>query len=60
VFLIDFDRGRLRRPGRWRAANLQRLHRSLDKVCRQAHGAPLAEALWQALSAAYRKSPARS
>ena len=31
-FVIDFDRARLRRPGRWRAANLARLRRSLDKL----------------------------
>lgn len=32
VFLIDFDRGRIRAPGRWRQANLRRLARSLDKL----------------------------
>lgn len=33
VYLVDFDRGRLRRsPGRWRRRNLQRLHRSLAKL----------------------------
>lgn len=33
VYLIDFDRGCLRRtPGRWRRRNLQRLHRSLTKL----------------------------
>jgi len=32
VFLIDFDRGRLRRPGLWRDANLVRLRRSIEKV----------------------------
>jgi 3-deoxy-D-manno-octulosonic acid kinase len=31
VQLIDFDRGMLCRPGRWRAANLARLARSLQK-----------------------------
>lgn len=34
VFLVDFDRGRLRRPGGWRARNRQRLHRSLVKITR--------------------------
>ncbi|MFP4616441.1 MAG: 3-deoxy-D-manno-octulosonic acid kinase [Thiohalorhabdus sp.] len=33
VYLLDFDRGRLRRPaGRWQRANLRRLRRSLDKL----------------------------
>lgn len=31
VWLIDLDRCRLRRPGRWREANLQRLERSLER-----------------------------
>ncbi|WP_136247185.1 3-deoxy-D-manno-octulosonic acid kinase [Halomonas borealis] len=31
VWLIDFDRCRLRRPGKWQAANLERLDRSLTK-----------------------------
>jgi 3-deoxy-D-manno-octulosonic acid kinase len=32
VWLVDFDRGRLREPGRWQQQNLARLHRSLQKV----------------------------
>lgn len=32
VWLVDFDRGRLREPGRWQQHNLARLHRSLQKV----------------------------
>lgn len=32
VWLVDFDRGALRHPGRWRQQNLARLHRSLQKV----------------------------
>lgn len=35
VYLIDFDRGRIRRPGRWQQANLHRLARSLDKLAGQ-------------------------
>ncbi len=34
VYLIDFDRGRQRRPGAWCDANLRRLRRSLDKLTR--------------------------
>jgi len=32
VWLVDFDRGRLRRPGTWQQKNLARLHRSLQKI----------------------------
>ncbi len=32
VSVIDFDRGRLRAPGRWRMRNLRRLHHSLAKI----------------------------
>jgi 3-deoxy-D-manno-octulosonic acid kinase len=32
VSIIDFDRGRLRAPGKWAAANLERLKRSLTKI----------------------------
>jgi 3-deoxy-D-manno-octulosonic acid kinase len=32
VFLLDFDRGRLRPPGRWCQGNLERLRRSLEKI----------------------------
>lgn len=35
IFLLDFDRGRVRDGGvRWRTANLKRLHRSLVKISR--------------------------
>lgn len=32
VYLIDFDRGAIRKPGRWQQDNLSRLARSLDKL----------------------------
>jgi 3-deoxy-D-manno-octulosonic acid kinase len=32
VYLIDFDRGTLRKPGFWQDANLVRLRRSLEKI----------------------------
>lgn len=32
LYLVDFDRGRLRAGGRWTRANLARLKRSLDKL----------------------------
>ncbi len=35
VYLIDFDRGRIRRRGAWEAQVLARLRRSLDKISAQ-------------------------
>lgn len=32
VWLVDFDRARQRKPGRWRKSRLQRLKRSLEKL----------------------------
>ena len=32
VWLLDFDRGRLREPGAWRERVLDRLARSLGKI----------------------------
>ena len=32
VSVIDFDRGRVREPGAWRARNLERLKHSLEKI----------------------------
>ena len=53
IFLLDFDRGRIRRPGgRWRQRNLDRLHRSLTKISRDgavSFGPPE----WHALLAGY-------
>ncbi len=40
VWLLDFDRGRLRRPGRWQGRVLARLARSLDKLSRGRPGRP--------------------
>ncbi len=53
VFLIDFDRGRQRRPGLWQDANLVRLRRSLEKICEPSQQ-PFDEVTWQCLLAAYR------
>lgn len=53
VFLLDFDRGRLRAAGGWRKDNMNRLHRSLDKIGAAA-GRPLYEpGDWQTLLDAY-------
>jgi 3-deoxy-D-manno-octulosonic acid kinase len=35
ISVIDFDRGRLRKPGTWRRTNLLRLRRSLEKISRR-------------------------
>ncbi len=32
LWLLDFDRGTIRKPGTWQANNLARLHRSLKKI----------------------------
>jgi len=57
MYLIDFDRGRLRAaPGEWRARNLARLRRSLDKLSGQAPGLRFTEADWQALERGYRNA----
>jgi 3-deoxy-D-manno-octulosonic acid kinase len=53
VFLIDFDRGRLRNPGLWRDANLARLYRSLAKLDDSRGQRRLDEAQWQCLLAAW-------
>jgi len=53
VFLLDFDRGRQRRPQpAWQQQNLKRLHRSLAKL-RARDGIPFAAADWAVLLAAY-------
>jgi len=53
-FLIDFDRGRLRRPsGHWQQANLQRLKRSLLKLQSRADCFYFSEDDWQALLEGY-------
>lgn len=58
VYLIDFDRGRLRRPsGHWRRANLARLKRSLVKLgAREAAGDTFDAVLWPALLEHYERS----
>lgn len=55
LYLIDFDRGRLRRaPGRWRERNLARLRRSLDKLAGQEPGFAFDADDWVALERGYR------
>lgn len=52
-WLIDFDKCRRRRPGGWRAANLQRLRRSLAKERARMPGLNWAQADWAALKDGY-------
>lgn len=56
VYLIDFDRGRLREPGWWRDANLVRLRRSLEKVTAGLPRERFTEDDWHSLLAGYRES----
>ena len=52
VYLVDFDRGRLRSPGAWARRNLSRLERSLRKVATMRGGAFPAVG-WRALNEGY-------
>lgn len=56
VHLLDFDRGRIRGEGRWKAANLARLRRSLEKISSEDPRIAFAEADWSALLAAYSRA----
>lgn len=53
LFLLDFDRCRLRSPGDWQSANLARLQRSLHKRQRQQRLRYYSESDWQALLSGY-------
>ena len=61
VYLVDFDRGTLRKPGAWWCdANLVRLRRSLEKI---AYGLPpdrFTEADWYGLLDGHRESSGAS
>ena len=52
VFLVDFDRGAFRRPGRWCQGNLDRFKRSLLKVALET-GSSVDESGWRVLERAY-------
>jgi len=55
--LIDFDRGRLRRPAsHWQQANLARLRRSLDKLAGKLPEFHFAPSDWQRLIDGYRSA----
>lgn len=57
VWLLDFDRGRFRRPGAWRRRNLARLLRSLDKLRARVGGFRYRPDDWRELVAGYRGEP---
>ena len=57
VFLVDFDRCRVRADGLWRDANLVRLHRSLEKICYALPADRFTAADWHALLGGYRQAP---
>jgi 3-deoxy-D-manno-octulosonic acid kinase len=52
-WLLDFDRGQLRHPGRWRRANMERFLRSLRKVSREVAGLHVTRRDWEVLVDAY-------
>jgi 3-deoxy-D-manno-octulosonic acid kinase len=54
VFILDFDRGRVMAQGGWRARNLARLRRSLEKVARLDDCVRFSAADWEALCEGYR------
>jgi 3-deoxy-D-manno-octulosonic acid kinase len=54
-FLIDFDRGTLRKPGLWCDSNLVRLRRSLEKVTYSLPPDRFTESDWHGLLSGYRE-----
>jgi len=55
VYLVDFDRCQLRRPGLWRDDNLVRLRRSLEKVTWGMPAERFGESDWHGLLDGYRQ-----
>lgn len=56
VYLLDFDRGAIRAPGRWQQATLERLQRSLRKINAQCSTSFYTEARWAQLLQGYAQS----
>jgi 3-deoxy-D-manno-octulosonic acid kinase len=56
VYLIDFDRGSLKKPGLWCDGNLVRLRRSLEKITYKLPLEHFGEADWHGLLDGYRQS----
>lgn len=60
VYLIDFDRGSIRRPRRgWQQANLQRLRRSLNKLAAQQSDFCFDDEDWRRVLAGYQAQVSR-
>lgn len=57
IHLIDFDRGRLRRPGRWRQVDIDRLVRSIRKLLDDRAEEERWQACIQALRAGWHPNP---
>lgn len=55
VYLIDFDRGRVDQGGSWQEKNLQRLHRSLNKLLLENETFYFTATNWEALLDGYNK-----
>jgi 3-deoxy-D-manno-octulosonic acid kinase len=53
VWLVDFDRGRLRKPGLWCDANLVRLRRSVEKITAMLPPEHFSDADWASMLNAY-------
>ena len=53
LWMLDFDRGRLREPGPWQQQTLMRLHRSLRKLRAMHSNLYFGRAEWAALLAGY-------
>ncbi len=60
IYLVDFDRCRLRRPGLWSDGNLVRLRRSLEKITWGLPAERFSESDWHGLLDGYRQSSGRS
>ncbi len=56
AYLIDFDRGSIRKGQNWKQENLRRLHRSLLKLSASSPIAEDVEAGWQQLLTGYRQT----
>lgn len=59
VWLLDFDRGRIRERGAWEASVLKRLRRSLNKIKNRHVNVNFTERDWQSLSVGYRDGVTR-
>ncbi|HEY1724849.1 MAG TPA: 3-deoxy-D-manno-octulosonic acid kinase [Steroidobacteraceae bacterium] len=53
VWLVDFDRGRLRKPGLWCDSNIVRLRRSIEKIADPLPPEHFSEADWASLLSGY-------